>query len=98
MLEYRTKRYLKYQNIHNTTFSIAAIFLEPGLTIWQAIPFKRKFYLNCLDFEKYVLKVGFFLAQPVIFTTFPFWTASFLNWKVPNILFIKAPFQKGGKL
>jgi len=45
MLEYRTKRYLKYQNIHNyTTFSIAAIFSESGLTIWQAIPFKRKFY------------------------------------------------------
>jgi len=45
MLEYRTKRYLKYQNIHILlNFSIAAIFSEPGFTIWQAIPFKRKFY------------------------------------------------------
>ena len=46
MLEYRTKRYLKYPKYSYTTFSIAAIFSEPGFTIWQAIPFKRKFFYS----------------------------------------------------
>ena len=47
-LAYRTKRYLKYQNIHNYFFifkgrcsqSLANLFF----TTWQAIPFKRKFF------------------------------------------------------
>ena len=41
--------------------------------------------------EKFDLKVGSFLAQPGIFTTFPFWTADFPNRKVVIILYLQVP-------
>ena len=47
-LAYRTKRYLKYQNIHNYFFTIkvrcSQSLANLFFTTWQAIPFKRKFY------------------------------------------------------
>ena len=68
-LAYRTKRSLKYQNIHNYFFtflkgrcsqSLANLFF----TTWQAIPFKRKFYLTqFLNFCKRAL-----LEFQVLFT------------------------------
>jgi len=62
-LAYRTKRYRKYQNIHYT-FSLLGDFLRAWLifTTWQAIPFKRKFYLNLIWQFNCILKVHVFLT------------------------------------
>jgi len=49
------------------------------------------FFKKCVVFEKLDLKVGSFLAQPGIFTTFPFWTADFPNRKVVIILYLQVP-------
>jgi len=54
--------------------------------------------LNWVVFEKYVLKVGSFLAQLGIFTTFPFRAAYFLNSKVVIILFFQFLCEKAGKI
>ena len=41
-LAYRTKRYLKYQNIHILLFHLRAIFPEPGSTSQHGKPFLLK--------------------------------------------------------
>jgi len=45
-------------------------------------------------FEKYIFKVGSFLAQLGIFTTFPFWTAYFPNRKIVIILYLQVLVNK----
>jgi len=66
-LAYRTKRYRKYQNIHNYFFtlkvqcsqSLANLFS----TTWQAIPFKRKFFKYYLDISL-LLQTGSHAPMP----------------------------------